>query len=440
MKRSSALRPLRRIVLVAFCLGAIITLAAVSRAKVETTAGGAHQRLLIPIGRKALSIPVYSGTGDHVFMPGHLDGPVVRRTGPDTWTSTWYCQDEVHHRAGAGHLLEIGCAVTRRAFALGDVAVPAAIAPMPSRLVVLSDLEGNSAFMEAALRKLGVVGAAGGWQFGQGQLVVLGDSVDRGKDVFAVLWRLRELAGQAQAAGGAVHVLLGNHEQYVLHGNLTRADPEHRYALKAMGGYSSAFDADTVIGAWLREQPVVLQLGRVLFTHGGISRSVVESKLGVAELNEAMRAYWRNGDGRSQGLAPSRLEAVLGRTGVTQYRGYFGELDGHYPAATQADIDAILAHFNVEQIVVGHTLVDRVKPLHGGRIMAVDVNDDEARPEVLVYNHGVPSVVDIGLPRHLDNEQKTERRSIRLLDKADRQMLIAMVREFWTLSRLPDPR
>src|SRR3546814_17554986 len=108
---------------------------------------------------------------------------------------------------------------------------------MPARVAVLSDLEGNIAFLEQALRRLGVVDADGKWAYGGGHLVVLGDSVDRGRDVFAVLWRLHGLSGQADMAGGAVHVVLGNHEQYMLRANTSRANADHLHELNAMGGY-----------------------------------------------------------------------------------------------------------------------------------------------------------------------------------------------------------
>src|SRR3546814_17060219 len=87
---------------------------------------------------------------------------------------------------------------------------------MPARVAVLSDLEGNIAFLEQALRRLGVVGADGQWAYGGGHLVVLGDSVDRGRDVFAVLWRLHGLSGQAGMAGGEVHVVPGNPAPHML--------------------------------------------------------------------------------------------------------------------------------------------------------------------------------------------------------------------------------
>ena len=52
----------------------------------------------------------------------------------------------------------------------------------------------------------------------------MGDQLDRGDDERAILALLYRLEQEAQAAGGAVHVLLGNHEIMNAQGDL-RAPP-----------------------------------------------------------------------------------------------------------------------------------------------------------------------------------------------------------------------
>jgi hypothetical protein len=431
------MRRLITFLVLAAVIGVVAALAAVSSAKVELTASGVYKRLLVPLGAGAAGFRVYSGTGEDVVLEGHLDGPVVRRTGDGSWSAIWFCEDHVQQASGGSALLRISCAGKEHDYPLESAPVPAAVAPMPEKLVVLSDLEGNIEFLDAALGKLGIVDDNDGWQFGRGQLVVLGDSVDRGRDVFAVLWRLHDLARQAHAAGGAVRLVLGNHDQYILRGNISRAHPEHLYALREMGGVSRAFAADTVIGAWLRSQPVMLKLGRVVFVHGGISPDVVDAGLSIDEINRAMREYWQEPPGTATHSAS--LDAVLGNAGLTQYRGYFRELDGAYPAAKQADVDRVLAYFDADQIVVGHTIVDRVERLHGGRVFAVDVNDDEARPDVLTYINGVPKIIDIGVERALATQPRSRTREFSLLAPADRQLLADMLQAYRKLSDVPQP-
>lgn len=420
--------------LAAVAIAAVLVL--LSCATVETTRQGAPIRFRVPLGVGDMAFPLYSATGRGVSLPGLLDGPIVRRAADGAWTATWFCEDHAEQARGRGDRLDIECAGRRQSLALDAPGVPAAVAPMPARVAVLSDLEGNAAFLDEALRRLGLVDAAGDWGYGSGHLVILGDSVDRGRDVFAVLWRLHGLAAQAAASGGAVHVLLGNHEQYLLRTNPTRAHPDHLHALNMMGGYRQAFAADTVIGQWLRLQPVALKLGPVLFVHGGVGPAVVRSGLSVEQLNAAMRAYWTR---PATTPRTAVLDAVLGPAGITQYRGYFRGLEGRYPAATTADVQGALEHFDASEIVVAHTLVERIESLHGGRVRAVDVNSSEARPEVLVYEDGVARVVDLGIPRDIERDEARTFREFSLADADDRALLWDMCRDIRRLSALPYP-
>jgi hypothetical protein len=412
--------------------------AALSFARVEMTDGGAHTRLLIPVVRGAIGVRVYSGTGENVALPGYLAGPVVRRRADGSWSAAWFCEDAVRRAEGRGDTLQLTCAGKAHAFPLTTTPVADAVAAMPDSVAVLSDIEGNSRFLEAALQELGVIDASGTWSYGAGHLVMLGDSVDRGRDVFGVLWRLHGLAAQAQAAGGAVHVLLGNHEQYLLRGNISRAHPEYRYALQQLGGYTQAFAGDSVLGEWLRRQPVALKLGPVLFTHAGISPQVADAGLSVEAMNQAMHDYWRTAGSAATDRSPA-LDAVLGLDGVTQYRGYFRASGDDRPAATQEEVERILARHDAARIVVGHTLVERVTRRYGGRVMAVDVNHPDARPEVLVFTHGEPRVVDIGIPRGLEEDAPRRLREFSLFDARDRQLLASMYRANRALARIPYP-
>jgi hypothetical protein len=416
--------------------GALVLFLLLSSLRVETTRHGAPTRLRLPVPKLgAVAFPVHAAKAADFSVPGFLDGPVARRDG-DGWTAKWFCENRAFDARGNGDTLAIECAGKAHAWRLDPVPPPAAVAPMPARVVVLSDIEGNATFLERALRKLGVVDAAGGWALGDGHLVILGDSVDRGRDVFAVLWRLHDLALQARDAGGAVRMMLGNHEQYLLCTNPTRANPDHLAALNAMGGYQGAFAQGTVLGDWLRVQPVLLRLGPVLFAHGGISPGVAASGLSIVDINTAMRDYWDTP--RAHPRSPA-LDAAIGLAGVTQYRGYFRASEGRYPAAGEADITRVLARFGASAIVVGHTQVERIERLHGGRVFAVDVNSNEAAAQALVFEDGIPRIVDIGVGRGIEHDGERLFREFSLFSAADRALLSASVRDMRRLSSLPYP-
>lgn len=435
-KPRSLPRRLLKLSLAGTAVSLALLLALLSCLRVETTAHGAPTRLRLPVPKLgAIAFPVYAAAAGDFSIPGFLDGPIVRRDG-DRWTASWFCGDRAQSAGGTGGVLRIECAGRTREYRLETAPPPAAVAPMPAQVAVLSDLEGNAAFLDQALHRLGVVGPAGDWRFGDGHLVILGDSVDRGRDVFAVLWRLHDLALQARDAGGAVRMVLGNHEQYLLRTNPSRANPEHLAALNAMGGYRQAFARGTVIGDWLREQPVALKLGPMLFAHGGISPGVAASGLSIDQLNAAMRGYWSAPGPHAPSPA---LDAVLGPAGVTQYRGYFRASEDRYPAAGDADVAQVLQRFDADGIVVGHTLVDEVKRLHGGRVLAVDVNDNDAAPQALVFEEGVPRIVDLGVARGIDLGKDRSFRGFSLLSGADRKLLWAAIRDLRRLSSLPYP-
>ena len=102
--------------------------------------------------------------------------------------------------------------------------------------------------------------------------MIAGDSVDRGRDVFGcrgacMAWRFRRSRPAATSPDCS-----GTTSSTSLRGTFAR-QPRAFYAAEQMGGPARAFGADTVIGEWLRAQPVVAQFGRVLVTHGGSAPS-----------------------------------------------------------------------------------------------------------------------------------------------------------------------
>ena len=204
--------------------------------------------------------------------------------------------------------------------------------------------------------------------------------------------------------------------------------------LEKLGGAAVAFAPDTVIGAWLRTQPVLVKAGRVVVAHGGISPMVANQGFTIERLNTAMQRYWRG-----EPVAAAELEAVLGFTGVTQYRGYFSKEEGKYAMATDADVTAALRAFDADTIVVGHSIVDKVSGLYGKKVYAIDVNSNTSAPEALLFDGGVATIV-AAAPRALP-EEAAERvvRPINLLAAADWETLSNVTRRTRELSNLPSP-
>jgi len=76
----------------------------------------------------------------------------------------------------------------------------------------------------------------------------------------------------------------------------------------------------------------------------------------------------------SSQLAFSDLPKLLfGSVGPFWYRGFFEASEGRYPLATDEDIDRVLGFYGADVVVVGHTGVEHVTTLRGGRVIGVDV-------------------------------------------------------------------
>jgi hypothetical protein len=194
----------------------------------------------------------------------------------------------------------------------------------PSRVVAFGDVHGAYDDWVTLLQEVGVVDADLNWSGGKTHLVSLGDLIDRGPGSRDVVQLLMKLEGQAAQVGGAVHVVLGNHEVMVMTGDLryvsapefaafapdeTQADRDMLY-----GGYRQlnpggdeatvrqtfdgqypagyvalrkAYSAAGVLGRWLLQQPFMIRVNDKVYMHGGIASAVSEDS--IADLNERLQ-------------------------------------------------------------------------------------------------------------------------------------------------------
>jgi len=240
-------------------------------------------------------------------------------------------------------------------------------------LLVLADTHGEYPIRVALLKAQGIIDDQLRWSFGKGHFTISGDMLDRGPHQLEILWLFYKLEAEAKAAGGRVHVVIGNHEAMVLRGDQRYLNPRYPEIARRLGvpAYSHLLGADTVLGAWLRSRPAMLKLGDQLILHGGVSPELVATGLGLDAINAISRRYLdiphdqRPPEGSNDAL-------VTGNDGPLWYRGYFPMRD-QPPAAGEADVDASLERFDVARILVGHTIVEKVTPLYGGKVIAVQV-------------------------------------------------------------------
>lgn len=193
----------------------------------------------------------------------------------------------------------------------------------PGRVVAFGDVHGAFDDWVTLLQEVGVINADLDWAGGNTHLVSLGDLIDRGPGSRSVVALMMKLEAQAEAAGGAVHMVLGNHEVLVMTGDLRYVSDEEYAdfaALESQGEREAAFAAwrlsnpdgddqaarqgfdtdyppgyfalrrtyagDGEFGRWLRQQPFVIKVNDKVYMHGGIAYDLIGESLD--EINERM--------------------------------------------------------------------------------------------------------------------------------------------------------
>jgi Calcineurin-like phosphoesterase len=251
------------------------------------------------------------------------------------------------------------------------------------KVVALSDVHGQFDVMVRLFQQHGVIDKNLKWAFGDGHMVMIGDMFDRGPKVTEVLWFLYGLEVEARAAGGAVHVLLGNHETMVLYDDLRYINPKYAAVAKLLdASHSALFNEQTVLGRWLRSKPMLVQVNDMLFVHGGLNPEYAALKLSIQETNEAFRATL--GQPRATVRATPLPAFLYGSRGPIWYRGYFNA-----PKIESAELDALLTQYDVKRIVVGHTTLKGVYSHFGGRVINTDTDIQKGKTgELLFWTEG----------------------------------------------------
>jgi hypothetical protein len=218
------------------------------------------------------------------------------------------------------------------------------------RLVAVADVHGAYGAFETILSRAGLIDATRNWTGAGTHLVIVGDVLDRGPDSRRALDLIMALATQADAAGGRVHFVLGNHEVMNLTGDLRYVSAAEFAAFAAEepldernAGFETyraqlgeAVDAETArrsfdaayplgyfahrrafastgrYGAWLLEQPLLLVVGDHAFVHGGLAGAVLASGGELSSvLHQELRDYVTAAESLMAAGAVSRLDDFL---------------------------------------------------------------------------------------------------------------------------------
>ncbi len=259
-------------------------------------------------------------------------------------------------------------------------------------LFIVGDIHGEWETMLATFRNAGLIDAAHHWSGGRAHLAVLGDMMSRGEDVTRVLWFLHGLERQARAAGGRVHIVLGNHELMVMLGDLRYVQPKETRLAELRGTtYSNLYDPrTTLLGRWLSSKPGMVRIGDVLVAHGGVSAEYLDYSVQsyddtlAAYVGQELFAVWDDTTAVVQmdSVTFGRIvDFFWGENSVFWYRGYVQQ-----PDSTAVALQAVLQQFRSRVHVVGHTPGPTIRTLHDGQLIAV--NTDKFAAEVLLLVRG----------------------------------------------------
>lgn len=89
--------------------------------------------------------------------------------------------------------------------------IDSSIYKMPSKIIAISDIEGNYNAFYSFLLSNKVIDKQHNWIFNDGHLVLLGDFMDRGQNMIQVLWLIYKLEHESLNFGGKVNFILGNY-------------------------------------------------------------------------------------------------------------------------------------------------------------------------------------------------------------------------------------
>lgn len=250
---------------------------------------------------------------------------------------------------------------------------------MPEKLIAISDIEGNFVAFRDFLINNKVINSNNQWIYGRGHLVLNGDFFDRGLNVTECLWFVYHLEQEAVKNGGYVHFILGNHEVMNMNDDIRYVRNKYIENSKLMNeDYKDLYKQNTELGRWLETKNIVEKIGDYLFLHGGISEELNMLNPAIEDINTRSRNYYFSSKAARQ--SGDTLMGTIFRSKYSPfwYRGYVEE------TIKEDSLDLTLRIFDVDKIVVGHTIVDDVRYFYSRKVIGIDTDHAEGDTEGLL--------------------------------------------------------
>jgi len=268
------------------------------------------------------------------------------------------------------------------------------------KIVAVGDIHGDFENLITILKATGIIDEGLNWTGGKTHFVQTGDIMDRGPDAKKAFDLIMKLEKEAEAAGGKVHMLIGNHEElnilgrsldfegYVTVGQfisflpdeyrekkekefrkkIEKNMPQGTNADASLDSYLREYWMDAILidndarrkytetfykeyGKWVLEHNVVIKINNVVFVHGGISEKYSTKKLSSINndfRNELKDIYLKI---KFRDPLTSRPKIVFDQLGPLWYR----ELATNGEESMKEELDKILQNLDAKYIVIAHT-------------------------------------------------------------------------------------
>jgi hypothetical protein len=353
-----------------------------------------------------------------------------------------------------------------------------AAAQASEKIVVIGDVHGAYPEFVSILQRTHLVDADLNWAGGQTTFVQLGDLLDRGGESRKALDLLMKLQSQAPQQQGKVIPLIGNHEMMDMMGDLRyvsageyaafatdqsekvreQAFEDYKkfmagHAVPNLGSKQAEVDRDKWMaehplgfielrdaygpkgkyGRWFRSHDAVVQIGNVIFLHGGLDpdmhyrsveeinkrlhaeldlfdslwKSLAEEKViwPYMTLQEAIHQVQGDYEAAHSGGITLSLGAqqdivkllrdlphwwIISPQGPLWYRGLAEDPESQL----QDKLNQMLAKLNAQYVVMGHTVlpVHRITPRFDDHVFLIDTGMNKAffdgRPSALIIQDG----------------------------------------------------
>ena len=233
------------------------------------------------------------------------------------------------------------------------------ILPSCSRILVVGDLHGDWEVTKKLFLKFNIIDTNNRWiaEPKDTKIVQVGDIVDRGGrpdtigdecSELKIMDFLDDLNDKAEAYGGGVYCLLGNHEIMNVVGNFDYAGQMSIDCFGGKEGRMKAFQPGGIIAKrFACSRNAIMKIGNFLFVHGGLSEKHLNKS--INEINLTMRNYL-NGDTKLYNQ--EFIDYYMDHNGILWNR----DLSIGSPDCNK--VDNILDYFNVNGLIVGHTVQD----------------------------------------------------------------------------------